>query len=62
MSKFEMLEAGKIALIQQTKEGRILQVAMTSNQRELLQNFLAIMGNNLNKPHNSVITYILCYV
>ena len=44
MSNFEMLEAGKIALIQQTKEGRILQVALTSNQSELLQNFLAILS------------------
>ena len=23
---------------------------------------MIIKGNNLNKPHNSVITYILCYV
>jgi hypothetical protein len=23
---------------------------------------MIVKGNNLNKPHNSVITYILCYV
>jgi hypothetical protein len=23
---------------------------------------MILKGNNLNKPHNSVITYILCYV
>ena len=23
---------------------------------------MIVKGNNLNKPHNTVITYILCYV
>lgn len=57
MANFETLEVGKMALIQQTKDGRILQVGLTENQSALLQNFLAIlskesplvqMGNNLD--------------
>lgn len=55
MANFETLEVGKMALIQQTKDGRILQVGLTESQSALLQNFLAIlskesplvqMGNN----------------
>jgi len=44
MAKFETLEPGSIALIQQTKEGRILQVGLTKSQSVLLQNFLAILS------------------
>lgn len=45
-SKFETLEPGKIALIQQTNEGRILQVGITKMQSELLQNFLVILSKD----------------
>ena len=44
MAKFETLEPGSIALIQQTTEGRILQVGLTQSQSVLLQNFLAILS------------------
>jgi len=44
MAKFETLEPGQIALIQQTKEGRILQIGLTAAQSEMLQNFLAILS------------------
>ena len=47
--KVETVDVGKIALIQQTEKGRILQVAMTAEQSDMLQNFLAIIsqGNPL---------------
>jgi len=44
MANFEMLEPGQIALIQQTKEGRILQIGLTAAQSELLQSFLGILS------------------
>lgn len=44
MTKFETLEPGQIALIQQTKEGRILQIGLTTAQSKMLQNFLAILS------------------
>jgi hypothetical protein len=41
MSKFETLDVGKVALIQQTEDGRIVQIGLTKSQSELLQVFLA---------------------
>ena len=41
MSNFENLEPGNIALIQQTPEGRILQIGITQAQSQMLQIFLA---------------------
>lgn len=41
MATFETLEVGNIALIQQTKEGRILQIGLTVAQSNMLQFFLA---------------------
>jgi hypothetical protein len=37
MAKFEILDPGKIALIQQTKEGRIMQIGLTSDQSGMLR-------------------------
>lgn len=47
--KVELVEVGTIALIQQTETGRIMQVAMTSEQSKMLQIFLATIsqGNPL---------------
>ena len=39
--KVETVEVGTIALIQQTETGRILQVAMTTEQSKMLQTLLA---------------------
>jgi hypothetical protein len=44
MENFEMLEHGQIALIQQTKEGRVLQVGLTTTQSKMLQSFLGILS------------------
>jgi hypothetical protein len=44
MAKFEILDPGKIALIQQTKEGRIMQIGLTSDQSGMLHSFLAILS------------------
>ena len=46
MANFEMLEVGHIALIQQTKEGRILQIGLTQMQSDLLQNFLGVISKD----------------
>lgn len=40
MEKFKPVEYGTIALIQQTKEGRIVQIGITESQSEMLQFFL----------------------
>lgn len=44
MAKFKTVEVGKIALIQQTEEGRIRQIGLTTHQSEMLQSFLAILS------------------
>jgi len=41
MAKIENLETGKIGLIQQNQDGRILQIGLTDSQSNLLQLFLA---------------------
>lgn len=41
MATFETVEVGTIALIQQTEEGRILQIGLTPEQSNMLQFFLA---------------------
>lgn len=45
----ETVEVGTVALIQQTETGRIMQIAMTSDQSKMLQIFLATIsqGNPL---------------
>lgn len=44
MANFKTVEIGKIALIQQTEEGRIRQIGLTVHQSEMLQSFLAILS------------------
>ena len=46
MAKFELVEPGTIALIQQSETGRIMQVGLTPEQSEMLQKFLAIISAN----------------
>jgi hypothetical protein len=41
MATFETVDVGTIALIQQTEEGRILQIGLTTAQSKMLQFFLA---------------------
>jgi hypothetical protein len=45
----EYLKPGFVSLIQQTEEGRILQIGLTENQSNCLQEFLAMLsrGNPL---------------
>lgn len=45
MSKFERLEIGKVGLVQETDDGRIVQIGLTENQSDQLQAFLAIISN-----------------
>lgn len=42
--KIETVEVGTVALIQQTEDGRILQLAMTTEQSKMLQIFLATIS------------------
>ena len=44
--KTENVEIGRIALIQQTETGRILQIALTEEQSKQLQFFLAVISKN----------------
>ena len=44
MATFETVDAGTIALIQQTETGRILQIALTVEQSKMLQVFLGILS------------------
>ena len=41
MAKFENVEAGTIALIQQQENGRVVQIGITQSQSNMLQFFLA---------------------
>ena len=44
MAKFERTKIGNLALVQETKDGRIRQIGLTENQSEQLQQFMAIIS------------------
>lgn len=44
MSKFERLKIGAIGLVQETEYGRIRQIALTTDQSEMLQSMLAVIS------------------
>jgi len=44
MAEFEIAAPGTICLIQQTEDGRIMQLAMTKEQNNLLQLLIASMS------------------
>jgi hypothetical protein len=44
MANFTNLEIGKIGLIQQTEDGRIVQIGLTKTQSDLLQLFLSSLS------------------
>jgi len=46
MEKFKPVEPGVIALIQQTKDGRIAQIGITQAQSNMLQFFLAKLSED----------------
>ena len=43
-NKFSRLEIGKVGLIQETEDGRIIQIGVTPEQSEHLQSFLALIS------------------
>lgn len=43
-AKFSRLEIGKVGLIQEQEDGRIVQIGLTPAQSEMLQTFLAILS------------------
>lgn len=65
MSTFETVEPGTIALIQQTKEGRILQIGLTQSQSDMLQFFLAKLSEGssliqMSEEYDLVLKSKLC--
>lgn len=44
MAKFERAEIGSICLVQETEDGRIRQIGLTSEQNQVLQILLASMS------------------
>ena len=62
--KIEFLEAGEIALIQQDKNGRIMQVATTTEQSKILQVFLASISKEnalvqMSEEHDLILKYTI---
>ena len=43
-NKFTRLELGKIGLVQETEDGRIIQIGLRPEQSEMLQIFLATIS------------------
>jgi len=46
ISKFKSLKTGKVGLIQETEDGRIIQIGLTEMQSNILQNFLAQLSQD----------------
>lgn len=46
--RFKNLDTGKVGLIQQDDDGSIVQIALTQDQSEMLQYFLAMLS--MEKP------------
>lgn len=45
-NKFSRLELGKIGLVQETEDGRIIQIGLRPEQSEMLQVFLATISQD----------------
>ena len=45
-NKFSRLEKGKIGLVQETEDGRIIQIGLRPEQSEQLQIFLGILSQS----------------
>jgi len=46
MANFEKLELGKIGLVQETEDGRIVHIGLRPKQSEMLQLFLATISKD----------------
>lgn len=44
MPQFERLEIGKLSLVQETEDGRIIQIGLTEGQSEMLQTMVAVIS------------------
>ena len=60
MAKIEFLEPGKMALIQQSKDGRIMQIGLTPLQSDLLQIYLGVLSRDsklvqMGKEHDLIL-------
>lgn len=63
--KVETVDVGTIALIQQTETGRILQVALTTEQSKMLQIFLATISQGhplvqMGEDHDLILKSNVC--
>ncbi len=45
-NNFSRLELGKLGLVQETEDGRIIQIGLTPEQSEMLQVFLATISQD----------------
>ena len=45
-NKFSRLELGKVGLVQETEDGRIIQIGLRPEQSEMLQLFLATISQD----------------
>lgn len=45
MEKFKRLETGRLALVQETEDGRIMQIGLTEEQSEQLQFYCALISS-----------------
>ena len=64
-AKFENVEVGTIALIQQTETGRILQIGLTEEKSRMLQFFLASISQEsplvqMSEEHDLVLKRNVC--
>ena len=46
MSRFKELKTGEVGLIQQLKDGRIIQIGLTIDQSKMMQMFLAALSKD----------------
>jgi putative alpha-1,2-mannosidase len=44
MAQFKSAEVGEVALVRQNEDGRILQIALTEEQNEMLKLFLSMVS------------------
>ena len=64
-TKFERANIGSIALVQETKDGRIRQIGLTPTQSQMLQIFLASISKDsplveMGEEYDVVLKYNLC--
>jgi hypothetical protein len=65
MGKFERAEIGRLCLVKETKDGRIMQIGMTEEQNKMLQLYCAIISQSgplveMDEKYDVVLKNNLC--